>query len=258
MVRKRMGIFDMRNPLLKRVLEKLDRESARFVFKKPAFFPTDRRVVSFSFDDFPYTAIENGARILEENDARGTFYISLGLAGLDSPVGPIATYQDVIALAQRGHEIGGHTFGHLNCARISSKAIHDDCLRNKQVASEIGGILLQSFAYPFGGIDPASKRVVGKLYGSARLTTPRINRGSIDLAALGSVELYRNTGKETIFHRLDEIDRSGGWLIFHSHDVSEEPSKFGCSIEFFEVVVKACSSRGFQIMPVIEAAMVAS
>ena len=66
----------MRRPLLNRILDRLGREAARFVFKKPAFFPTERRGVSFTFDDFPYTAIKNGARILEENEARGTFYVS--------------------------------------------------------------------------------------------------------------------------------------------------------------------------------------
>lgn len=240
--------------LINRMRGKLGRGVAQLVYKKQAVFPTDRRVVSFSFDDFPRTAVKTGARILESYDANGTFYIALGLVGRDCPVGEIATHEDIISLAKAGHEIGGHTFSHLDCSRKSSQIIQKDCLKNKQLALEIGNLSLQSFSYPFGGVDPNCKRIIRGLYNTARTTYPRLNVGTIDLAGLGSIALYRNVEKGAVFNWLDELDRSGGWLIFHSHDVSEDPSWFGCPSEIFANIVEACSNRGFQILPVTDAA----
>src|SRR5262249_53443030 len=40
-----------------------------------------RPVVSFTFDDFPRSAALNGARILERQDARGTFYAAGAYCG---------------------------------------------------------------------------------------------------------------------------------------------------------------------------------
>lgn len=247
----------MKTALLNRIHAKLGRDTAKFVFKKAACFPEGKKVVSFTFDDFPLSAIKNGARLLEKYNSRGTFYIALSLADSDCPVGRIAAHQNIVNLAQQGHEIGGHTYSHVKCTHRSPKTIQNDCQKNRQVASEIGNLTLESFSYPFGAIDPMSKRIIGKTYGNARTTTPFINRQIIDLAALGSVNLYRDTQAEMINSRIEDLDNLGGWLIFHTHDVTENPSKFGCTIDFFEMVVKSCIERGFQILPILDAAKLA-
>lgn len=242
----------MDNDLIKRILTKIRRKSAKMMGRKTGFLPAGNKIVSFTFDDFPLTAIENGARLLEAHKVRGTFYSSLGLAGTDSPVGKIGSQRDMLALSERGHECGCHTFGHINCAESSPEVIREDCLRNQNAAKQIANLHFQSFAYPYGAFNVSSKRVISSLYRSARSIEPGINANKIDLAALKSVALSESTGLKRLKLWLGELNDSGGWLIFFSHDISKTPSEWGCSIGLFERIFGEAIDKTFQITTVAE------
>lgn len=244
----------MNSNILKRILRKLGRESAKYIAQKIAFLPSENKIVSYTFDDFPLSAINNGARLLEEHNVHGTFYSSLGLAGMDDPnVGILGNRQEILALSERGHECACHTFGHINCAECSSQVIVEDCIRNQKLAQEIGNLHFNSFSYPFGEFNPSSKRAISNIYLSARTIEPGINVHKIDLAALKSVRLYESTGMKDLNLWLEKLDETGGWLIFYSHDVSENPSQYGCSTSLFEQILKSSINKGFQILTVLEA-----
>jgi len=247
----------MDNGFIKRALNKMGRELAGHTGKKAGFLPQQKKIVSFTFDDFPVTAIENGARLLEEHNARGTFYASLGLAGTIRSVGKIATQRDMLALSERGHECGCHTFGHINCADSSPRVVLEDCLRNQDVAKKTANLRFRSFAYPWGYFTRSSKRVISSLYENARTAEPGINVGEIDLAALKSVELFDSKGSENLRRWLAKLNESGGWLIFFSHDVGESPSQFGCSIRLLVRMLEESISYKFCISTILEAASVA-
>ena len=165
---------------------------------------------------------------------KGTFYSSLGLAGTNSPVGIIGTRQDMLALSEHKHECGCHTFGHIDCAESSSEAILENCLKNQNAAKAIANLHFHSFAYPYGGFNLSSKSVISSLYQSARTIEPGINVNKIDIAALRSVALSESTGLEKLEQWLGKLNETGGWLIFHSHDVSKTPSQWGCSVALLE------------------------
>jgi len=242
----------MNNDLIKRISRKIGRESAKYIGKKIGFVPAENKVVSFTFDDYPLTAIENGARILEAHKVRGTFYSALGLAGTNSPTGVIGTQQDMLALSEHGHECGCHTFGHINCAESSTETILEDCLRNQNLAKKVANLDFYSFAYPYGDFDPSSKRVISRLYRSARTIEPGINVNKIDLSALRSIYLSEHTGFVEIELWLNKLDKSGGWLIFYSHDVSKAPTQHGCSVRLFERILEESIARSFQIKTILE------
>ncbi len=46
--------------------------------------------------------------------------------------------------------------------------------------------------------------------------------------------------------------RSNGWLIFYTHDVRPSPSKFGCTPELLEALVKSVVEDGCRIMKVAD------
>src|SRR6516162_8911089 len=73
--------------------------------------------ISFTFDDFPQSALTTGGRILERHDVRGTYFVSLKMVGTESPSGLIARGQDMAALLAAGHQLGCHTFDHLDGRR---------------------------------------------------------------------------------------------------------------------------------------------
>ena len=80
------------------------------LFSRTIAMPNRRAIVSFTFDDFPQSAVSNGARLLEEHGARGTFYLTGSHCGRVLDEAPQYGAKDLAALVQAGHEIGCHTF----------------------------------------------------------------------------------------------------------------------------------------------------
>src|ERR1700747_1049840 len=69
----------------------IERNCARAFFRRPVAIRTNRPLISFTFDDFPQSALFVGGAILKRFGLRGTYYVSLGLAGQDSPSGRIVS-----------------------------------------------------------------------------------------------------------------------------------------------------------------------
>src|SRR5260221_13895336 len=83
---------------------------ARHLRIAPLRLPGTSPRVSFTFDDVPQRAATVGAPILEEYDARGTFYISGGLVDQRSGNWDGISADHIIGLRRGGHELACHTF----------------------------------------------------------------------------------------------------------------------------------------------------
>src|SRR5207302_6845969 len=134
-----------------RVLRRLGRYGlARLGCTKPADIAWPGGAVSFTFDDFPRSALATGGEVLERHGLRGTYYTALGLAGTDGELGPMLQPDDVVAAHQRGHEIACHTYRHLNCSQTATAAILDDIAMNAAALSDLlGSFVTVDFAYPY-------------------------------------------------------------------------------------------------------------
>lgn len=240
--------------MFNRIRGRIGRLLGKFVYKKSVLFPNARKVVSFCFDDFPMSAIDNGARLLMEKNLRGTFYAAFGSAGKDL----MPDLLEMVDISLRGHELGCHTFGHLDCSKKALQVIHEDCLKNQRIAYEMAGVKLCSFAYPYGNYRPSTKKMLGKMYESARTVTPDINVGTVDLTALYAVNIYEKGGPLAIKSWAKKLEKNGGWLIFYTHDICNNPSDYGCSIELFSYAIDTCLEAGFEIMTVAKAVEICS
>ena len=89
-------------------------------------------MVSFTFDDVPKSAATAGAPMLEEYDARGTFYVSGGLMDQWSGHWIGASAADVVGLHRSGHEIGCHTFSHTRTVALDTAAMAVEMERNRR------------------------------------------------------------------------------------------------------------------------------
>lgn len=235
-------------PALPQPIAGLSRRLARAVPFRPSYLALPRPFVSFSFDDFPLSAAEHAAPLLEARGARGTFYFADGLAGRQENGQLIAGPNVAADLAARGHEIGGHTSGHLNVQRTAPDHLVADVTANTSAIATLSGRAPTSFAYPFGVVSLNAKRLLAHRYAGLRGIQPGINRGWIDLAHLHAQELYDTTLPLLRLNLLlDDLERSGGWLIFYTHDVRENPSSIGCSPAHFAAVVDHVVGRGIGI-----------
>jgi peptidoglycan/xylan/chitin deacetylase (PgdA/CDA1 family) len=233
----------------RKVFCKIQRELCRRYFRTVYAMPKGFKGVSFSFDDFPGTAVSSGARILEEYNARGTFYLCQGLMEQDSPSGRIASLSEIQDLLARGHEIGCHTHDHLDCDITPAKRVKQDCINSIHRGHE-RGLSLNNFAYPKGGMSFATKAVIKKLYASARSNRPEVNRHKIDMHSLNAFPIYDKKNKSAIFESIDSVNKDGGWVIFYTHDVSTPPSRYGTSESLFREIIERCVHYGLPILTI--------
>ena len=208
--------------------------------------------VSFTFDDFPRTALTEGGRLLKEHGARGTYFVSLNLLGRGSDSGPIASAEDLRSLHADGHELGCHTFEHLDGWKSSPAAFEKSIAANHAALGRyFPGEDFEVFAYPLNGPVLGVKRAVARHFAGCRFGGQTLNTGKVDLNLLKAYFLDRRSGAS-----LDSVRRiiyqnvaERGWLIFATHDVAPSPSEYGCSPEFFGEVVRLAVESGARVLP---------
>ena len=231
---------------------KLSRFLARNVATKTLAMRNDRPLATFTFDDAPASACAIGAALLERYQVHGTFYISGGGCGLISPGGRLASTEQLKALYAAGHEIGCHTFSHVAVGAVSRNTLIDELERNRIFLQGIHrDIGVRNFAYPYGDLSFAAKQSVAAHFDSCRSLRPGVNAGVIDLAALKSCELQNSSiGRQGIQDIIAATVRQHGWLIFVSHDVDDQPSRFGTSPDLLEFTLHTAAAARCHIVSV--------
>ena len=80
------------------------------------------------------------------------------------------------------------------------------------------------------------------------------NAGTTDLNQLSSFFLEKSRDEiEDVKDLIDQNKDAKGWLVFSTHDVTENPGPYGCNPQFFEEIVKYSVESGARILPVTEA-----
>jgi peptidoglycan/xylan/chitin deacetylase (PgdA/CDA1 family) len=209
-------------------------------------------VVSFTFDDFPRSALHEGGRVLRERGWAGTYFAAGSFCGRRVDGLDYFDRADLVQAAAEGHEIGCHTFGHLRLTEARPEEIETDLRRNAGfVAETLPDLKLSSFAYPFGDLHLAQKALIARRFPICRGIWPGLNVGRMDFAQLKAVSLERRMSEGfDLGAWLDKAQAERGWLIFFTHDVSDDPSPYGSSRRAFEAVADAVARRGIRVLPV--------
>jgi peptidoglycan/xylan/chitin deacetylase (PgdA/CDA1 family) len=222
--------------------------------RRPAEVSLPHPVVSFTFDDFPRSALSVGGAVLESYGVKGTYYVSLGLAGKMTPTGEICHLEDVEQAVQRGHELGCHTFDHCHAWDIRPNEFEQSILRNLDALSQIvPGAPCRTLAYPISNPSPGNKLRAGRHFVCCRGGGQTFNSVHVDLNNLRAFFLEQSRDHPDVIEQL--VDRNAdarGWLIFATHDVSQNPTRFGCSTALFERIVRYVVRSGVTILPVYQ------
>lgn len=212
-------------------------------------------IISFTFDDFPRSALLVGGAILERAGFRGTFFASMGEMGKDSDVGELFRPDDLTLLISRGHELGCHTFSHEDPWKTPPDVFEQSILMNASKAREfLPDLALRTFAYPYGPPHPRVKSRISRHFSCGRCGGEKPNISSTDLYLLKAVFLERNRERPDWIKSLIDMNREArGWLIFATHDVTPDPSPFGCDPAFFDDIVQYAARSGSAVLTVIQA-----
>ncbi len=233
---------------------KLRRRFVRVVARRPAPAAPPRPMVSFSFDDVPLSATVAGAAVLESHGLRGTYYFTAGLADQVGSMWRNAGPADARRLHDAGHEIGCHTYSHLDCGRAKGAEVADDIDRNATALAEWGLPPAVSFAYPYGDVGASAKRVLAGRYRSLRTVQGGLIEKGGDLNQMTAVGIEGPDGEETALRWLGRAKAANAWLILYTHDVVDSPSEFGCTPAVLERLAAQAVRDGFDVVTVAEGA----
>lgn len=211
-------------------------------------------LVSFTFDDFPKSALEFGGRVLRKHGLRGTYYASLGLMGQMTPTGQIFSSQDLRRVVDEGHELGCHTFDHFDAWETRAAAFEESVIRNTRALHELlPGIVTRTLSYPMSPPRPHTKRSMQSRFVGCRGGGQTMNAGTMDLNNMRAFFLEQSRGDIDAVQRLIHANRRArGWLILATHDISEAPTPFGCASAFFEEIADRVARSGSRVLPVSE------
>ena len=228
---------------------------ARHLCAAPFQLPGTSPMVSFTFDDVPKSAATVGAPILEEYNARGTFYVAGGLLDQWSGHWIGASADEIADLHRRGHELACHTFSHRRATDLDAAAMTSEMEKNRRYFLKLDpSIRMENFAYPYGLGSLARKRQLSKVFRSSRGILPGVNSGTVDLHYLRAMPLIDLHGDpHGIDRAFDEAIVKNGWLIFYSHDVETVPSPYGCSPSLLRHALATASRRKVPVLSVADA-----
>jgi peptidoglycan/xylan/chitin deacetylase (PgdA/CDA1 family) len=228
------------------------RVSASAVSTRTVRMVNPRPIASFSFDDFPKSAVSQGAAILEQGGLRGTYYLSARFESLSEDGIDYYDRDDLKRLFDYGHEIGCHTASHIHAPDLTAARLGKELETNAAFVHEaLGDVRMTTFAFPFGDIDLRTKLFMQDRFAACRTTSPGLNRDVADLGGLRAISLYSGSSDaERIRAVAREAAAPRAWLIFYTHDVSDSPSPFGCTPELLQTAVEAVVEAGFEVLPI--------
>lgn len=208
-------------------------------------------IISFTFDDFPRSALTVGGAMLMDQGLRGTYYASMGLMGQQSNEGEMYSVEDLQTLVGEGHELACHTFSHIYCPHASRSEVQQECERNRRtVAEALGGYRLRNFSFPSGAVTWSAKSTATLIYDSCRTVEGGINGNPTDLGFLRANALYSSRPINELQRLVEKNTEQAGWLIFYTHDISRRPSGVGCTPECFREILRVALASGASIMTI--------
>lgn len=214
-------------------------------------------IVTFTFDDFPRTALTAGAEIIERYGARATYYVAMGLMGCENRLGEQFRRADLRALVERGHEVALHGSKHISARKSPVEEFIGDVADGERAIREcIPEGASSNFAYPYGEATLTTKRLLGRLVRSSRGTIAGLNGPEVDLNLLRANSLYGGDEQmNRVRHLILKNQAQKSWLIFYSHDVAEKPSPYGCTPSLLQEAVSFASAQGASLMTVVDVVM---
>ena len=241
-------IYEPSKSISKRIARRVVNKQARRIVR----LNLERPIVSFTFDDCPKSAIDNGVTKLELEGWKSTIYIASSLFGTTNHLGLHMDEADVMAAHKAGHEIGGHTFSHCDLSEMSLEDAKADINKNRQAFRAASLPPCPTFAYPYGQTTVDIKKALSPQYQGMRGIVSGAMRGKADLNQINSSPLF--TG-EPVTKLLEQINSlaPNSWLTIFTHDIRDNPSKWGCTPSEMDAVITAVKNSDADVLTVADA-----
>jgi len=195
---------------------------------------TSNPVIALTFDDGPGNATNAILDVLAQHNVHATFFV------LGNRV--YGNSDTMVRMANRGHEIGNHSWSHPRLPRLSEARIRDEIINTNNVITNVTGVTPVLFRAPYGLSGNRVENIVGSL------GLPLIN-WSLDPRD------WQSRNANTIYRDVMRDVRDRDILLFHDiHDATGQamirlvPSLLNQGFQFVTVSELMCFS-GITLQP---------
>lgn len=191
---------------------------------------TGRKVVALTFDDGPYPPYTAQLLdVLKEADVRATFF----LVGRNAKEHP----ELVRRIAAEGHQIGNHTYNHVDLLKLERQQIADEVDRTQQVIAAITGQAPGIVRPPHGFRDSVVLDVMAE-------RNLRVVEWSV------SCRDWVNPGVEVIVDRVMRKTKSGSIVLLHDGAGIASDASRSQTVEATRRIIRELKARGYQFVTV--------
>ncbi|MGF7060866.1 polysaccharide deacetylase family protein [Brassicibacter mesophilus] len=191
--------------------------------------PNNKKVIALTFDDGPHPRITPQIlSILKENDIKATFFV-LGKHTESYP-------ETLKMVADEGHEIGNHTYSHVDVSKISKDRVEHEIEGTQKIINEVTGRQSELIRPPFGFYNENLLNIASKNNLTIVLWSP--HQDSND---------WSNPGVRNIIKSILSNIENGDIILLH--DYVEGKSH---TVEALKTVIPELKNRGYEFVTVSE------
>ncbi len=212
----------------------------------PRTIPHGGPIISFNFDDGFRSTYEHAVPIMDAARLPATYYIITSYFGYEGYM----TKEEILALQERGNEIGAHTRTHPHLDQLSANEALAEIAGSKQDLLTMGVTSVDTFSYPYGDYnDTVVSLVRSSGYSGARTSDDGLNDSSTDPMLLKFIWVTPEITFAEVKAQLDQAVTEKKWaiLLFHAID---EPKRNEESVphEFLQQIVDYVKTLGVPVV----------
>lgn len=191
---------------------------------------TTKKIIALSFDDGPHPEYTiQILDLLKQYNAKATFFV-LGMHA--------ESYPDIIRReASEGHEIGNHSYSHINMRKASKKVIKEEFEKTQEIIYSISNIRPKLFRPPYGNYNDEVIEVVSSDDSSVVLWT--FYQDSKD---------WSNPGVDLIVDTTLSKIQNGDIVLFHDYVYKPKSN----TVEALKRILPELIEEGYQFVTISE------
>lgn len=186
--------------------------------------------IALTFDDGPHPQYTTEILdLLNEYNIKATFFV----------LGKFAEqYPDIVKRqASEGHEIGNHTYSHINVKRVSKEKFEEEFNKTNEIIFSLTGIESQTFRPPYGFCDEKSTSITDK--NKCNVVLWSFKQDSKD---------WNNPGIEKIANTILSQIENGDIILLHDNVYHDESH----TVEALKIVLPELKKRNYRFVTISE------
>ena len=192
---------------------------------------TNEKIVALTFDDGPDEVFTPQILdILKKYNIKATFYV----------IGEKVQYNKKIIRREyeEGHEIGNHTFTHINAAKKSRAEIESEVTKTQEAIKEVTGEYPTLFRPPYRAL--------------SRDLCQTVKSKNMNIILWSNIDVrdWSNPGVNSIVSTIENKVENGNIIILHDYNtVRNDKSQ---TIQALEIVIPKLKEKGYKFVTISE------